>query len=1118
MLVCLLKISITTAQKANLSYGAGSPPAYIYKQGIAITPLIPSNSGGGLVPKCYYGSVSTAAGSGTAGLNNATSNPLLATFNTPNAVAADTSGNIYVADASNNVIRKINLTTGAVTTLAGSGTAGFKDTTVGASALFNNPTGIAIDTGFKYLYVADCKNNRIRKIVINTGVVTTIAGSGVAGFKDSTGVNAMFSYPTAIAINPKNVLFVSDLINCRIRQIATNGTVTTLAGSGIPGNGDSTTGAKSTFLLSKGVLAADTSNVYLADWGNHKIRKIVISNGLTSTIAGGSQGYKDTAVGSAAMFNHPAGITIEGANLYIADEANNAIRKIVLTPPYYPVTTFAGNGTAGNSNTGVGTFYGPKGIVYDGKGHLYVADALNNQIRMINIYGYIYSPSLPSGLSFGTDTGRIYGTPTAAKALTTYSVIGINAYGRDTAYLNITVKAYPDTITSFSPIIGGTGTIDTIKGHNFNSFPKTSTTVTIAGLNTTVNNIVNDSTMYVTIIDSSTSTLTGNVIITTPGGISTPVGTFTYIPAPKVYNPPSYPTAISGGCGAKVVVSGKYFYATSGFAPTLVKLAGTQESVFSLVSSDSKSGTQNMSVTVSAGAAGKTPVTGSIKVTTPSGTDTVASMFTYIPWNFTSFSPNIAVRGDQITISGSNFLNYTVSNPETKIDSVRIGGIAAKSFSVVNDSTITAVVATGAVSGSVVLYNHGGCTFSKSGFLYDSTNGSDYGYSIASDKNGNLFLGNAYDYRPGAGLNEQVIGKLNSVTGLYSTSDDFDPYASYSPALNGPIAYSGSYLYATNQEWVGPNALDLAPASSILRLNPSDLSYIPLSVSTASGDPIQVMDITPTGINPESFYIMGFDSINAQMNIYTISTTGNSPSFTATFLDTVPSPQSAVWALQENRMVYNNGYIYFLWGNQIAKVSAAGTSAYQMYNFNFGGWYTTGLTTDGNNLYVNTASDSVYKVPFNNLSTKSLIATKNTFPTSFTNAYGRIYGITYNGAGKLYVNGQSSVFAIDTVTTIPSKVQVFSVTPSASVTTETGMKLKLYPNPSSVNATLLISGMADGVKGTVTITSQAGKTVWSKSGVDNTSLTLPTTLPAGFYFVTVNNGTEKQTIKWIKAQ
>jgi sugar lactone lactonase YvrE len=266
------------------------------------------------------GNVTTFAGS-TRGSNDGAGTA--AQFDCPYGITVDGTGNLYVADTSNHRIRKIDAS-GNVTTLAGSG-AGWLDDT-GTLAEFSEPKGIAVD-GDGNLYVADTSNRRIRKIT-SAGIVTTLAGDGTANWLDGTGATARFNNPGGITIDGTGNLYVADTINRRIRKVTTPaGVVTTLAGDGTEAFADGT-GAAARFNNPAGIAADGDGNLYVADTNNRRIRKIDASGNVTTIAGDGTTGWLD-GPGAGARFGSLSGIAVDGAgNLYVADTGNNRIRKL----------------------------------------------------------------------------------------------------------------------------------------------------------------------------------------------------------------------------------------------------------------------------------------------------------------------------------------------------------------------------------------------------------------------------------------------------------------------------------------------------------------------------------------------------------------------------------------------------------------------------------------------------------------------------------------------------------------------------------------------------------------------------------------------------------------------
>ena len=323
--------------------------------------------------------VTTLAGLSLIGFKDGTGSD--SRFNDPSGITTDGT-NLYVADTFNSTIRKIVISTGAVTTIAGkAGSSGSTDGT-GADARFSHSSGITTDG--TNLYVADTLNSTIRKIVISTGAVTTIAGKAVSwGSTDGTGADSRFNHPSGITTDGTN-LYIADTWENTIRKIViSTGVVTTIAGEAhSPGSTDGT-GSDARFHHPSGI-TTDGTNLYVADAWANTIRKIVISTGAVTTIAGkaGSSGSMD-GTGTDARFHYPFGITTDGTNLYVTDLLDGTIRKIVISTG--AVTTIAGKAASWGSTDGTGAdarFDHPSGITTDGNS-LLVSDTNNNSVRRI---------------------------------------------------------------------------------------------------------------------------------------------------------------------------------------------------------------------------------------------------------------------------------------------------------------------------------------------------------------------------------------------------------------------------------------------------------------------------------------------------------------------------------------------------------------------------------------------------------------------------------------------------------------------------------------------------------------------------------------------------------------
>ena len=432
-------VTIATLAIAPPAITYTTPNSYTVRNTLA--PLTPVNTGGTPTSASLGGGSLTLAGGGSDSLSsgNANGTGRAATFSAPCGTAIDGSGNTYVADRSNNLIRKIT-PSGEVTTLAGSGSAGFANG-IGTAASFNQPSGIATD-GQGNLYVADAGNNMIRKIVLSTGSVSVFSGTGTSG--SSNTINGYtFSGPSAVAIDSIGSIYVADQNNNLIRKITLSGLVSTLAGggSGVATNG---TGTAATFNAPSGVAADLYGNLYIADKANNLIRKIVTATGVVTTLAGTTTAGHADGTGVAATFNGPSGLALDGfGNLYVSDGGNNTIRKIVLSTA--EVTTVAGSTTAGHAE-GTGTaarFSAPAGLAFDGTGNLFIADQSNNLIRKIPSVPYSITPALPAGLTMSSTTGIISGTPTLRSPATTYTIGTGNSAGLTSTTLSLTVFNLP---------------------------------------------------------------------------------------------------------------------------------------------------------------------------------------------------------------------------------------------------------------------------------------------------------------------------------------------------------------------------------------------------------------------------------------------------------------------------------------------------------------------------------------------------------------------------------------------------------------------------------------------------------------------------------------------------
>lgn len=328
------------------------------------------------------GTVTTFAGSRSGAAGQSDGQGTTASFSSPQGIAADANGNLYVADTQNDTIRKIT-PSGYVSTFAGTVSVPAYADGTGTAAMFHSPSGVATDAQGN-VYVADTFNNMIRKIT-PAGVVTTMAGSTISGQQDGTGSDAGFTAPQGIAVDSSGNVFVADTSNNCIREITPSGAVTTIAGvCGTPGGYTDGPAATARFYAPTGIAVGPNGLLYIADFSNQVIRVLNTTTKTVSTLAGsGTSGYAD-GNGTAAQFSFPFGLTVGPAgDVYVADNNNYRIRKIT---PAGVVTTLAGSDTTGSLD-GVGTaaqFRGPAGITYNPvTGTLFVVDVNNSNIRQV---------------------------------------------------------------------------------------------------------------------------------------------------------------------------------------------------------------------------------------------------------------------------------------------------------------------------------------------------------------------------------------------------------------------------------------------------------------------------------------------------------------------------------------------------------------------------------------------------------------------------------------------------------------------------------------------------------------------------------------------------------------
>jgi len=306
----------------------------------------------------------------------------------PHGVAVDAAGNLFIADTENSVIRKVG-TNGIITTVAGGGNCPNNgDGGLATNACLVGPHGVAVDASGN-LFIAETENSVIRKVDTN-GIITTVAGNGYSGYSGDgvVATNTCLNYPNGVAVDGSGNLFIADTENGRIRKVDTNGIITTVAGGGNSDDGDGGAAINAVLRSPSGVAVDASGNLFIADTDNDRIRKVDTS-GIITTVAGDGYGgyFGDGDAATDASLDWPYSVAVDGSgNLFIADTANSVIRKVDTSGI---ITTVAGDGYVGYFGDGGlatdASLDGPYGVAVDTSGNLSIADTDNNVIRKVTV-------------------------------------------------------------------------------------------------------------------------------------------------------------------------------------------------------------------------------------------------------------------------------------------------------------------------------------------------------------------------------------------------------------------------------------------------------------------------------------------------------------------------------------------------------------------------------------------------------------------------------------------------------------------------------------------------------------------------------------------------------------
>ena len=406
------------------------------------------------------GTISTVAGTGNFGFSGDGGPAINAALNHPDGVAVDASGNLYIADNFNARIRKVT-SNGTISTIAGTGSVAFTgDGGPAASATLSLITGVAVDT-FGNVFIADSVNERIRKIN-PAGIISSFVGNGRFRFVGDGGpaTSAALNYPSSVAADTSGNVFFTDPFNARIRKVTPAGIISTVAGDGAGGfSGDGGPATQAGLFFPFGVAVDASGNLFIADTDNARIRKVT-PQGIISTVAGnGIFGFSgDGGSATNASFNLPTSLAVDASgNLFIADNKNNRIRKVT---PGGTISTVAGKGTAGFSGDGGPALNAelnlPTSVAVAASGALYIVDSGNDRVRKVSPGGVISTVAGNGVVGYSNDGGPAVGAALNLNSGALYDGIAVDAAGN---------LFFPDYFTNRIRKVTPDGVISTVAGN-----------------------------------------------------------------------------------------------------------------------------------------------------------------------------------------------------------------------------------------------------------------------------------------------------------------------------------------------------------------------------------------------------------------------------------------------------------------------------------------------------------------------------------------------------------------------------------------------------------------------------------------------------------------------------
>jgi trimeric autotransporter adhesin len=424
------------------------------------------------------GHLAVVAGTGAGGFGGDGGPATSASLNFPEGVAVDAQGNLFIADTFNSRIRRVDAATGIITTVAGNGQSGYSgDGGPATSASLAAPTGLALDAQGN-MFIADNLNNRIRRVDVATGTITTVAGNGQPGYSGDGGpaTSASLAAPGGVALDAQGNLFIADAGNARVRRVdAATGTITTVAGNGQPGDGgDGGPATSAHFIQPEGVVVDAQGNLFIADSGSGRIRRVDAMTGIITTVAGnGSGGFSgDGGPATSAALSDPAGVALDAQdNLFIADSGNGRVRRVEAATAI--VTTVAGGGSGGDGGPATSAILvRPDGVAPDSSGNVFIADTGNVRIRHVDAATGIITTVAGSGSSgYGGDGGPA-----------TSAILGMPEGVAADAQSDLFIADTADNL--IRRVDATTGIITTVAGNGSGGFSGDNGPATSASLNT----------------------------------------------------------------------------------------------------------------------------------------------------------------------------------------------------------------------------------------------------------------------------------------------------------------------------------------------------------------------------------------------------------------------------------------------------------------------------------------------------------------------------------------------------------------------------------------------------------------------------------------------------------